>query len=90
MKPPVIGDAYERYMKRVKAALEIGLKPYQIIQELKREKASLKGRATVKAATLVTDPNPYKKREAIRAAHECMTAIERIISELEEKKEIPA
>lgn len=77
-----MSDAYVRYMHRVRHAQEKGYSNEAIIQELKRERSTITPRCVMKQATLVMDPNIYKKREAGRAAHECITAIDRIVKEL--------
>lgn len=85
-KAPVIGDAYDRYMARIRKAQNAGYSNFAIIQELQHERATLQPRAMMKAATLAQDRNIYKKREAMRAANECSTAIDRICKELEPKE----
>lgn len=77
-----MSDAYVRYMSRVRHAQENGYSVEAIIQELKNEKKTILPRCVIKQATLVADPNIYKRREAARAAHECITAIDRIVKEL--------
>lgn len=85
--PKVAEDAYARYMSKVSLAQKVGYSNQAIIDELLRERATITPRCIMKQATLTMDRNPYKKREAARAAHECIVAIDRIVKELE--KEIP-
>ncbi len=82
-------DAYIRYMQRVNFALSKGYSEKAIIQELLNERKTITPRSIMKQATLAADPNIYKKREAARAAHECLAAIDQIVEELT-PKEIPA
>lgn len=79
-------DAYVRYMKRVAAALGAGYSKESIVEELKRERATIYPRCVMKQATLAMDKNIYKKREAARAASECISAIDQIVEELTPKE----
>jgi hypothetical protein len=79
-------DAYVRYMQRVKFAQSKGYSDSSIIQELTQERTTILPRCVMKQATLAMDRNIYKKREAARAAQECIAAIDRIVKELQPKE----
>lgn len=81
-----MSDAYVRYMQRVKRAQEVGFSTESIINELLREKSTITPRCVIKQATLSMEKTPHKRREAARAAAECMQAIDQIIKELTEKE----
>ena len=80
--PKVQENAYQKYNEKVIFAQNRGYSNQAIIEELLRERQTIMPRCIMKQAILVTDRNIYKKREAARAAHECITAIDKIISEL--------
>lgn len=82
------GDTYQRYLSRVKKAQSLGYSNDLIIGELLRERLSLTGRSQMKAATLATDRNIYKKREALRLAGECRSAIDLLVEELGKKESL--
>ena len=73
---PKIGDAYDRYMTRVTMARQRGWPEADIIAELKRERSTIRPRAESRYRDLATDRNIYKKREVMRAAQECIDAID--------------
>ena len=83
---PQIGDAYERYMRKITVARGAGYSDKELVGALLAERLTIMPRAEIKAATLAKDRNPYKAREAMRAARECIDAIDRICKELEPKE----
>lgn len=78
--------SYARYMAKVTMAQGRGYSVEAIIAELQRERSTIQPRCIMKQATLATDRNIYKKREAARAAQECIQAIDRICNELAPKE----
>lgn len=88
--PKAIENAYEKYMAKVRMAQKAGYSDVNIVKELERERATIMPRCVMKQAQLSQDRNIYKSREAARAARECITAIDRIIEELQAPKEITA
>lgn len=80
--PAVKKTAYALYMELVKKNQDIGIPNQDIISELESEIHSIEQRKATKCAELSLNRSPYPMREAVRAAHECITAIERICREL--------
>ena len=75
-----------RYWKKVLIARAKGYSDKAIVNELQRERFTIMPRCIMKQATLATDRNIYKKREAARAAQECIAAIDKICNELAPKE----
>ncbi len=73
-------------MSKVVQARDAGYSDKVIIDELQRERSTIYPRCIMKQAVLATDRNIYKKREAARAAQECIQAIDRICNELAPKE----
>lgn len=84
--PSVQKTALIRYKEKVEMAQRSGYSNKAIIDELLREKATIMPRCTVKMMTLAQDRNIYKKREAARAAYECIEAIDFLVEELQQKE----
>ena len=83
MMPAVKETAYDQYMDKVRKVQVLGMKNEEIVRELFTEIRSIAQRKRIKCSQLALCRSPYPSREAVRAALECITAIERIIGELQ-------
>lgn len=79
-------DIYHRYKTKAWMAKNHGYSSEDIIKEFLNEKESILSKARQRAIILSTDRNIYKKREVMRAANECIEAIDRVIKEMESKE----
>jgi len=79
---------YEKYMERVIQASNSGFPPIAIIIEMRAEIQRINSRCIQKVSELSMNKNPWPRKEAIRAAQECMAILERIINELKKKESL--
>ena len=79
-------DIYKKYFNKAAMALIHGYTYEDVLEELRRERASIMPRCSRKQAELAHDRNPYKAKEALRTAKECLNAIDEVIVLLEKKE----
>jgi hypothetical protein len=81
-------DAYADYAKQIRKARAQGYGIFQIVEELKAEKTNIIAQRNQKLAELSLNKSPYPARECRRLTDEHLKAIDMLVEELKNQKEI--